>query len=215
LDKGFNFLSIYLTHQCNLNCDFCAQRVWDSDYEITMEQVERFCTLCNDVPAPFIRISGGEPLAHPNIEDIIDMLVHMRSRVGMFTNGTLLHHHESIIGKLEIIQLTQYEGRNDEAVARYRNLPNVNLIKRPYYDNPHLDPDYTVDEARYLYSKCVFGAITVVGDNVYGCCRGEPIERFIGIPLHVKLKENWVEEYKRLDPLPACQHCVLVKRENG
>jgi len=211
MNRGLEFLTIDVTHKCNLNCSFCGKMVWDSDYEITMEQVENFCKQCNDVPATCVRVSGGEPLTHPYIEEIIDMIaVRMKRVIHLATNGILLHKHESIIPKLNLIHITPYPGVNDAAVAKYGELPNVNLVTvREYYD-PLYDPDLSIEAARYLYSHhCVRSMVSITSNRVYPCCLAEMLERTRGIDkVHIELKDGWMEKWESLNPLPACQHCL-------
>ena len=216
MDRGLEFLLLDLTHVCNLNCDFCGKLVWDSDYEMTMEQVDKFCYYCANVPAKNVRITGGEALTHPHIDAIIDMVYAMGRPIELATNGILLHRHESIIPKCWKIHLTPYPGVNDEAVTKYGQLPNMNLISINVWFDPFLDPNYTDREARLVYDNCCHVQVNVHGDVVYPCCQAETFERVLGIdPVHVELKEGWMEEYGKLDVLPACKHCFLAATEEN
>ncbi len=214
MDRGLEFCLLDLTHKCNLNCDFCGKLVWDSDYEMTMGQVEDFCRLCSDLPARNIRISGGEPLVHPYVDEVVDMVFAMGRPIEFATNGTLLHLHEGIIDKCWKIHITPYPGVNDEAVAKYGNLPNMNLVTIKTWLDPFLDPNYYPGQTQKVYDNCCHVQVNIHGDSAYPCCQAETLERTLGLPpVHVKLKEGWMEEYGKLSVLPACKHCFVAATE--
>src|SRR6188474_2207094 len=77
------------TRRCNLSCTYCNEFDDFSNPVSTEEMLRRIDRLA-DLGTSIITISGGEPLLHPNLDDIIR---HMRSRgiiAGMITNGYLL-----------------------------------------------------------------------------------------------------------------------------
>lgn len=77
------------TRRCNLSCAYCNE--YDSSSqpvptEVMRERVDRLA----DLGTSIITISGGEPLLHPELEEII---THIRRRgvlASMITNGYLL-----------------------------------------------------------------------------------------------------------------------------
>lgn len=77
------------TRRCNLSCTYCNEFDDFSDPVLTEEMLRRIDRLA-ELGTSIITISGGEPLLHPNLDDIIR---HMRRRgiiAGMITNGYLL-----------------------------------------------------------------------------------------------------------------------------
>jgi len=77
------------TRRCNLSCTYCNEFDDFSNPVPTVEMLRRIDRLA-DLGTSIITISGGEPLLHPNLDDIIR---HMRRRgiiAGMITNGYLL-----------------------------------------------------------------------------------------------------------------------------
>lgn len=77
------------TRRCNLSCTYCNEFDDFSNPVPTDEMLRRIDRLA-DLGTSIITISGGEPLLHPNLDDIIR---HMRRRgiiAGMITNGYLL-----------------------------------------------------------------------------------------------------------------------------
>jgi MoaA/NifB/PqqE/SkfB family radical SAM enzyme len=75
--------------RCNLACTYCNE-FDDFSKPVPIEQMLRRVDLLGDLGTSVITISGGEPLLHPQLDDIIH---HMRKRrivSGLITNGYLL-----------------------------------------------------------------------------------------------------------------------------
>src|SRR5271169_2541797 len=75
--------------RCNLACGYCNEYD-DVSKPVPIEEMKRRLDLLADMGTSVITISGGEPLMHPEIEEVIR---HTRSRgmmAGMITNGFLL-----------------------------------------------------------------------------------------------------------------------------
>jgi MoaA/NifB/PqqE/SkfB family radical SAM enzyme len=77
------------TRRCNLSCTYCNEFDDFSKPVPTVEMVRRIDHLA-DLGTSIISFSGGEPLLHPDLDDLI---AHIRRRgaiAGMITNGYLL-----------------------------------------------------------------------------------------------------------------------------
>src|ERR1700726_3330448 len=75
--------------RCNLDCGYCNEYD-DVSKPVPLEEMKRRLDLLADMGTSMITISGGEPLMHPELEQIIR---HIRKRgmiAGMITNGFLL-----------------------------------------------------------------------------------------------------------------------------
>lgn len=75
--------------RCNLSCTYCNE-FDDFSKPVPTEQMLQRVDQLGDLGTSVITISGGEPLLHPQLDDIIH---HMRKRrivSGMITNGYLL-----------------------------------------------------------------------------------------------------------------------------
>jgi len=75
--------------RCNLSCTYCNEY---DDYSkpVSVEVIKQRIDKLADLGTSVITMSGGEPLLHPDIDDLID---HVRKRgviAGMITNGYLL-----------------------------------------------------------------------------------------------------------------------------
>src|SRR6266404_694284 len=74
--------------RCNLDCGYCNEYD-DVSKPVPLEEMKRRLDLLADMGTSIITISGGEPLMHPELEEIIR---HIRKRgmiAGMITNGNL------------------------------------------------------------------------------------------------------------------------------
>ncbi|MGC0775031.1 MAG: radical SAM protein, partial [Candidatus Acidiferrum sp.] len=75
--------------RCNLDCGYCNE--YDNvSKPVPIEEMKKRLDILADMGTSIITISGGEPLMHPELEEIIR---HIRKRgmiAGMITNGFLL-----------------------------------------------------------------------------------------------------------------------------
>jgi MoaA/NifB/PqqE/SkfB family radical SAM enzyme len=77
------------TRRCNLACTYCNEYD-DFSPPVAVEEMKKRLDLLADMGTSIITISGGEPLLHPELDEIIR---HIRKRgmiAGMITNGFLL-----------------------------------------------------------------------------------------------------------------------------
>ena len=77
------------TRRCNLACTYCNE-FDDFSAPVPVEEMKKRLDILADMGTSIITISGGEPLLHPDLDDIIR---HIRRRgmiAGMITNGFLL-----------------------------------------------------------------------------------------------------------------------------
>jgi MoaA/NifB/PqqE/SkfB family radical SAM enzyme len=75
--------------RCNLSCTYCNE-FDDFSKPVPLEEMQRRLDLLAGMGTAIITISGGEPLLHPELDDVIR---HIRCRgmiAGLITNGYLL-----------------------------------------------------------------------------------------------------------------------------
>ena len=80
---------IVATRRCNLACAYCNEY---DDYSRPVDTGEmlRRIDLLAKLGTTLITISGGEPLLHPELDEIIRRILHHGRIAGMITNGYLL-----------------------------------------------------------------------------------------------------------------------------
>jgi len=75
--------------RCNLSCAYCNEYDKHSDPVPTVTMFQRIDRLA-DLGTTIITISGGEPLLHPELDQIIRHIRRRKIIAGMITNGYLL-----------------------------------------------------------------------------------------------------------------------------
>lgn len=100
---------IILTHNCNYGCWFCHGEGWKEkksgfiDKEmlfLLLDYLEQQFDLTN------ITLSGGEPLLHPQVKDIIDYISEKSIKVSLVTNGTLVRTQISALENVDLINFS-------------------------------------------------------------------------------------------------------------
>jgi MoaA/NifB/PqqE/SkfB family radical SAM enzyme len=94
LSGGPGFAQIAITNVCNAKCDFCSfavGKVKKSDFRsASLEGVKEACDVLYDKGIRFLTFTGGEPMIHP---DLLEMLAYA-GRKGLspvlVTNGSML-----------------------------------------------------------------------------------------------------------------------------
>jgi MoaA/NifB/PqqE/SkfB family radical SAM enzyme len=81
------------TNICNLDCRICMRNVWDEPPGLMAAQT--FARILQEIetlsPAPSVFFGGyGEPLAHPDILEMVAAAKHAGAAVELITNGILL-----------------------------------------------------------------------------------------------------------------------------
>jgi MoaA/NifB/PqqE/SkfB family radical SAM enzyme len=117
------FISIMVTHRCNLQCSFCIVRkatLFSADdwknKELTVERCEKILSLDVAKKAIGIVFTGGEPLLNRNMPELIRMCRERKYLVGIITNGTYLENcaNDLIKAGLCEIQLSIYDNTKDK-----------------------------------------------------------------------------------------------------
>ena len=76
--------------RCNLHCIACGRIREYSDILDKMLSLEECLAAVEEAGAPVVSITGGEPLLHPEIEDIVAGIIQQKRFVYLCTNGMLL-----------------------------------------------------------------------------------------------------------------------------
>jgi len=89
-------LRVSVTDRCNMRCGYCMPKnntKWFDDNEVlTFDEIIRLSSILASLGVEKIRLTGGEPLVRPSIENLtksIRKIRHIKS-VGLTTNGLLL-----------------------------------------------------------------------------------------------------------------------------
>jgi hopanoid biosynthesis associated radical SAM protein HpnH len=110
------------TFRCNLACTGCGRIREYQDILDEMLSVGECLTAVEESGAPVVSITGGEPLLHPEIEQIVGRIIAKRRFVHLCTNGLLL---QSSLGKFKpspylsfVLHLDGLAGSHDQFAGR-------------------------------------------------------------------------------------------------
>jgi len=89
-------LRVSLTDKCNLRCTYCMPEEgvdWISKAKhLTINELERVIAILCEEGIEEIRLTGGEPLLHPDVVEIVKMIASLPTKpeISMTTNATRL-----------------------------------------------------------------------------------------------------------------------------
>jgi len=90
-------LRVSVISSCNLNCPYCHNEGFSShnSNKLTLDQIKKLLSIIDKYSISSIKITGGEPLIHPQIVDIVKIFSsHPKIEdLSMTTNGLLLEKY--------------------------------------------------------------------------------------------------------------------------
>lgn len=112
---------VEITSRCDMTCPVCiadAGREWDMTLEEFKSLIDNLIRAENQIDV--INLSGGEPLLHPQLLDIIDEAISRPEivRVSISTNGLTLLEKPSLVQQLHernVVLSLQFDGFDDKA----------------------------------------------------------------------------------------------------
>ena len=96
-------IEIFLTNYCNFSCPHCRCKELHGDRNQRMEPgifEKLLAELHQKGIANIVLSGGGEPLAHPDIAAIFDLMLHCNVRAGVITNGYKLADSDGLVEKI-------------------------------------------------------------------------------------------------------------------
>ena len=83
-----------ITDSCNLNCPFCTYE--KSNHFLSLAEIDDYTDQIRDYTDYIYLHILGEPLLHPDFNEILDLLDRKGFRLQLVTNGTLLDRHPDL-----------------------------------------------------------------------------------------------------------------------
>ena len=84
-------LQLNPTNRCNFNCPFCSCSARNRNLELSVREIEDIMKKAKTCGCQSVTITGGgEPLLHPEINEIISEINDLGIEIGIVTNGTPL-----------------------------------------------------------------------------------------------------------------------------
>lgn len=115
-----------VTNRCNLRCKHCYNDSGPKrDDELTFEEIKKLIDTFADIGVLNMVLSGGEPLLHPRIFDIIEYIRSKPMSCIMFTNGTLIT--KEIVNRFKELSVLSVamslDGATPETNDSFRGVP--------------------------------------------------------------------------------------------
>ncbi|MGK6351333.1 GTP 3',8-cyclase MoaA [Parapedobacter sp. DT-150] len=137
--RSHTYLRISLTDVCNLRCFYCMP---DESYDfmpkkhlMQPDEIEAIARVFVGLGTTKIRLTGGEPLARRDFDDIVRRLSALPVELTLTTNATLLHQHldalqSAGVRSLNISLDTLSEERFQQLTRRdkfFRTMANIRM----------------------------------------------------------------------------------------
>ena len=110
-------LRVSLTHACQLQCRFCHQEGIELHWRpvhISLDYFQTLLDVYSEVGGCYIELTGGEPLVHPRISELLRLASAPNRHVSVHTNGLLLKKilPELQSGCVQLIKLSLHAAAN-------------------------------------------------------------------------------------------------------
>ena len=118
--KRFRKVYVEITNICNMHCSFCPEtkRAKATMSKQEFEHVAR--SICHYTDYVYLHVKG-EPLIHPQLEEILAICDKYNLKVNISTNGTLLSKKKDLLkGVRQLnVSLHSFEQSNSEELEKY------------------------------------------------------------------------------------------------
>lgn len=146
-------MNLFITYQCNFNCDYCFIHGFSKKYPLMMQKKE-FAALCdwleeNNVYT--IGVLGGEPTVHPDILWMLDCLIDHGVAPVVFTNALFPHEMAEPLAERVINFVVNYNDPSMYTDAQWEHInTNIALIKQ-YEGSVSFSKNFSKGKIRYDY----------------------------------------------------------------
>ncbi|MFW6040215.1 MAG: GTP 3',8-cyclase MoaA [Thermoplasmatota archaeon] len=91
-DREITNIRISLTQDCNLRCFYCHEEgeTIDNDDDLSVDDIDKILRTAKELGMYKVKFSGGEPLVHPYIIEIIRTANKYMKDISLTTNGVFL-----------------------------------------------------------------------------------------------------------------------------
>jgi cyclic pyranopterin phosphate synthase len=125
LGRPTGVLRLSLTARCNLACPYCCPDAEDPPDLLTLNERRRLVATAADLGFRRLRLTGGEPLLHPHLEELIAAVQPLGlEEIALTSNGVLLNAERALALKaagLNRITIS-LDGTDGASVARMGGL---------------------------------------------------------------------------------------------
>lgn len=230
---------ISLTDHCNLKCGGCNHASPHLGKRVTpVQTIERDLRALSPVLSTAeIRIAGGEPLLHPQLIEILQMIreLGIADKITLITNGLLLHKMSPEVWKhIDQLWISVYPGVNHKweysdilSTARQHGVKVWKKVVKNFQLTMLNDQIEDPDLVRTVYQECSlvreWSCHVIYEGRYYKCTPSALMEGRLemrgvafhnksqdGISLHdnPNLGEALAEYLGTNEPLKACSYCL-------
>lgn len=110
LPKGPIQVGLNVTNRCNLRCKHCSRikKVSTQNNDAFMTEWKTIINKLSECDVLQIFLTGGEPLLHPNIKEIISEIKQKNMLIGLLTNGMLFNEEMAEFIKSQFVSPFDY-----------------------------------------------------------------------------------------------------------
>jgi organic radical activating enzyme len=215
-------LEISITERCNLRCPYCSVGIFLSppDRELSLAQIEKYSTYFKGIHFRSVRITGGEPMLHPEFAEISSSLKRLfdSSHYILITNGILLHDFKSSLQYYDRVNVSHHVGINDDVIPTLPLATNIYVTRR--------EKDFGVTDIACFPNKGKEGEAIqscqalhirkISGDRLFPCCLANgicTIRKIDREEFSIPLTENWKEDIEKLNIRAICTQCFYDGRK--
>jgi len=129
--RPLGVLRLSLTARCNLACPYCLPDGQEPPGLLSLEQRLQVAEAAVTLGAHSLRLTGGEPLLHPELESLIAAVQPLRKQglreIALTSNGTLLSAHRArALRQAGLDRITlSLDGADGSSVARMAGLADA------------------------------------------------------------------------------------------
>lgn len=212
--RSRKYIEIDITYRCNLNCINCNRscRQAPTNEQMTVEQIQKFVKESIDINVKWerIRVMGGEPTLHPNVIEILNLLLDYKK---IYSQDTCIELDTNGIGKTANAVLVkapkEIEIENSSKESKVQLFYPFNMAPK--------------DSIRYRYADYSQGCRVISVDGIgltpygyYPCTVAGGIDRIFGfdigrkkLPSYDDSMTDQLETFCKL-----CGHFRAAKRTN-
>ena len=123
LPKRPKYLFIRILETCNADCFMCGFALSQDKYRFSKNDMKTLIPQAKSIGVQFVRFTGGEPLLHQEIFDLVSLCSNELFSTSIITNGFLLKQRVERLAKSGLQQIiVSIDGSSAEAHDKYRNM---------------------------------------------------------------------------------------------
>jgi cytosylglucuronate decarboxylase len=120
------YLFVRVLEACNADCFMCRFALSNDRYRFAVREFEELLIPAKAAGVKFVRFTGGEPLLHHRIEQLIRVGAHADMRMSVITNGALLSRKIRPLAEAGLTQvIVSIDGATAAKHDHYRNSPGL------------------------------------------------------------------------------------------